>query len=64
MQSGLASPLMFVREIQGAHTLSVLEVNTSWNPYRRADILIPDTAKTQRRKLTFHHFFVNSVRVF
>lgn len=41
MQSGLASPLMFVPEIQGAHTLSVLEVSTSWIPYRSADIPNP-----------------------
>lgn len=42
MQPSLALTLMFVPEIQGAQSLSVLEVNTPRNPWRRRDILIPN----------------------
>lgn len=58
MRLGLASPLMFVPEIQGAQSLSVLEVNTPW---RGRDILIPEPAKTWRGKLTLYQFFSNSL---
>lgn len=57
MRLGLASPLMFVPEIQGAQSLSVLEVNTPRNPWRGRDILIPVPAKTWRGKLTLNQFF-------
>ena len=52
MQPGLASPLMFVPEIQGAHSLSVLEVHTPKNPWRGGDIIIQEPAKTWRGELT------------
>lgn len=56
MRPGLASPLMFVPEIQGAQSLSVLEVNTPRNPWRGRDILIPEPAKSWKGKLTLYRF--------